>query len=436
MLELVSVKILDTDQPKPNGKLDPGETVHMQVELKDAGHGHAYSVTGVLSEGDPYITISDDQGAWGDILVDSSKFNEGDDFIVSADPSAPLEDTVLFTLVATTSDGYIDTLHFTVVVGAITSEDPTGPDEYGYYAYDMTDTLYTECPSYRWTEISGVGTQLILEDDDAITLPLPFTFKFYGVDYDSVTVCSNGFLIMGSSSFDEWQNDSLPSSDVSLIIAGLWDDLSPNQQGAVYYYYDASAHEFIVEWDSVPHYLQSTDNTFQIVLSDPAYNPTRTGDGEIFVYYKSADNIFEATIGIQGNTTDYALCYTYNGWYPTSAARVVPPFVVKFTTDTPAMMGTGESAGLPKRPEFSFLGRNFGSGPFCFTLAVPKPAPVSLKVYDASGRLVETVLSEHLDAGVYHVYWTPRVAGGVYLVRAQVGKWALTRKVVVTKRKR
>ncbi len=432
VMDLVSVRILDSDQSRPNGRLDPGETVHMQIELKNIGHGHAYGVVGVLSESDPYITISDDQGAWGDILVDSAAFNTGDDFIVSADPNTPLEDTVLFTLITTTSDGYVDTLQFQIVVGTVTSEDPTGPDEYGYYAYDMTDTLYTECPSYRWNDISTVGTPLSLGDDDVITLPLPFTFKFYGVDYDSVTICSNGFFVMGTSTFDNFSNDSLPTSAVSNIIAGLWDDLSPNQQGAVYYYYDDVNHEFVVQWDSVPHYFTTTNNTFQIVLSDPAYNPTRTGDGEIFVYYKSADNISEATVGIQGNTTTYAICYTYNGWYDRTAAQITPPFAVKFTTDTPATMGTGESAGLPKRPEFAFLGRNFGSGPFGFTLAVPKSSVVSLKVFDASGRLVETILSERLDPGVYHVYWTPRVASGVYLVRAQVGKWALTRKVVIT----
>jgi hypothetical protein len=61
----------------------------------------------------------------------------------------------------------------------------------------------------------------------------------------------------------------------------------------------------------------------------------------------------------------------------------------------------------------------------------------TLRLYDARGRLVKTLVSEKLTAGRYTVRWDGsddsgrRVAAGAYLYRLQAGKESLTRKLVL-----
>jgi len=436
--EVASTLVDDQGQPKPNYKLDPGETAKLFVELRNAGHGHGYGVTGKLRTTHSLVTVQDSTGSWGDIRVDSSRFNSGDGFVVYADPSIPLEDTVPFTLITRTTDGYADTLSFYLVVGEITEHDPVGPDPYGYYAYDQTDTLYTERPTYTWFEISGLGTQLNLDDDDIATLTLPFPFKYYGTNYNQVSVCSNGFLVMGQSTNTAWTNEQLPSSDAYRMIAGIWDDLLPAGGGGggyVYYYNDATSHQFIVEWYGVEDISTGAPNTFQIVLSDPAYNPTITGDGEIFCYYQASPSVADGTLGIQDNNMTNYLLYAFNNTYSRGAAPVAPPFALKYTTDPP-QVGVGESAGLPKAFSFAVSGPNPARGSARFSLALPASSRVLVKVYDISGRCVATLAEGQREPGIYTLYWSGRssaggqVGQGIYLVRAEAGEFVRTVKLL------
>ncbi|MEO0181313.1 MAG: C25 family cysteine peptidase [candidate division WOR-3 bacterium] len=439
VFEIASILVDDQGQPKPNYKLDPGETAKLFIELRDIGHGHGYGVTGTLRTTHSLVSISDSTGAWGDIRVNQSASNLGDWFVVTADPSIPIEDTIRFTLITRTVDGYADTLSFYLVVGEITEHDPIGPDPYGYYAYDQTDTLYTECPSYNWFEISGIGTELNLDDDDIATLALPFTFKYYGTNYSQVSVCSNGFAIMGSSTNTAWTNEQLPSSNAYKMIAGLWDDLAPYYGGGggyVYYYNDAAGHQFIVEWYQVEDYSTGSPNTFQIVLSDPAYNPTITGDGEIFCYYQAAPSVADGTLGIQDNNMTNYLLYAYNNNYSRGAAPVEPPFALKYTTDPPVIQGTEETASLPKAFGFALAGPNPAKGTARFSLSVPVSTRVSVNVYDVSGRRVATLMDGKREPGVYTILWSGRssagtqVGQGVYLIRAEAGDFVRTLKIL------
>ncbi|MBN1505050.1 MAG: VCBS repeat-containing protein, partial [Candidatus Eisenbacteria bacterium] len=63
--------------------------------------------------------------------------------------------------------------------------------------------------------------------------------------------------------------------------------------------------------------------------------------------------------------------------------------------------------------------------------------PVSVRVYDVSGRLVKTLVDERKGPGFYSVRWDAtseeggRVAGGIYFIRAHIGDYSATRKTVV-----
>ena len=69
-----------------------------------------------------------------------------------------------------------------------------GPDEFGYSWIDSNEP---GGPTFDWTDISGVGTEVPLDDDQGATVPLPFNFEFYGEDQTEVTIGSNGYLTFG-----------------------------------------------------------------------------------------------------------------------------------------------------------------------------------------------------------------------------------------------
>jgi len=70
------------------------------------------------------------------------------------------------------------------------------------------------------------------------------------------------------------------------------------------------------------------------------------------------------------------------------------------------------------------------------SFVLPKAGPVSLSVYDVSGRLVSTLIDRPMDSGTHQVNWDGRdsggnsVANGVYLLRLQAGGETLTRDMV------
>jgi hypothetical protein len=72
-----------------------------------------------------------------------------------------------------------------------------------------------------------------------------------------------------------------------------------------------------------------------------------------------------------------------------------------------------------------------------FTLA--EPSQVALKIYDASGRLVKTLVNDFKTAGVYNVNWNCRddynrkVAEGVYFYTLETPNQNFTKKLVLMK---
>jgi hypothetical protein len=73
-------------------------------------------------------------------------------------------------------------------------------------------------------------------------------------------------------------------------------------------------------------------------------------------------------------------------------------------------------------------------------LDLPVDAAVGVRVYDAAGRLVSTVMeARRLSARSYILTWDGRASGrnrspsGVYLIRVNVGERTLTRRVVLAR---
>jgi hypothetical protein len=192
--------------------------------------------------------------------------------------------------------GMVPILGASPVVNAATG----GPDSYGYY---FTDSTEAGGPTYSWVEINGSGTATGLGDDNYTGLiPLGFTFNYYGTDYTSVYIMSNGWLSFVDQ--NAWyQEQDFPYNDACVApISALSTDLDPGDGGEVYYQMLGTApnRTFIVEWDSVPHHVFGGSNTFEIILYE--------GSNEIIFQYSSL-TYTNVNIGIEDQSQTIGLTY-------------------------------------------------------------------------------------------------------------------------------
>ena len=96
----------------------------------------------------------------------------------------------------------------------------------------------------------------------------------------------------------------------------------------------------------------------------------------------------------------------------------------------------------PKAPAAAYLRQNYPN-PFNPTTRVAfglaAPGNVSLRIYDAAGRLVRVLAEGARPAGNYTELWDGRdsrgsaVASGIYFYRLQAGEFTETRKLVLTR---
>jgi len=94
----------------------------------------------------------------------------------------------------------------------------------------------------------------------------------------------------------------------------------------------------------------------------------------------------------------------------------------------------------PKAPNASYLSQNYPN-PFNPTtriaFGVSTPAHVSLRIYDAAGRLVRALVNDDRQPGRYEETWDGRdsigraVATGIYFYRLTAGSFAETRKMAL-----
>lgn len=227
-----------------------------------------------------------------------------------------------------------------VAAGGTTSHDffvpddpiysPTPPDAYGYVIYDMNDV---GGPAYVWNSISGVGTPMSLSDDSYATVAVPFSYGFYGTSYSSLSVGSNGYVTPGDFGFSSYSNSSIPSADgMDGNVYLHWDDLNPGAGGAVYTYYDAAQHVFIVEWNAVPYFGGGGTVTMQCVLRDPAYYPTLTGDASFVCHFNQLGSTSSSTVGLENQSGTDGIQYAYNGDYHANASPITDEFSLLITT--------------------------------------------------------------------------------------------------------
>lgn len=125
------------------------------------------------------------------------------------------------------------------------------------------------------------GLTLVLGDDDAVAVDLPFAFPFFGARYDRTFVHSDGTLTFGSP-------DPAPGErGVGSLLAGppriaaFFADLAPGSSGRVAV--SATGERVVVSWEAVPEAGSARRNSFGVTLRpdgtiDLVYGTLETAD--------------------------------------------------------------------------------------------------------------------------------------------------------------
>jgi hypothetical protein len=349
-----------------NSQLDPGETADLIITVRNSGTVPVNDLYGQLITLNDLVRVEDNIGYFGNIQPGTQIASGADVFEIFGRTMMLPGMRIPMRLRLYNNAGFIQYVDFTLRTVTALSTDPLGPDDYGYIIYDMTDTSYEDCPTYQWIGIApsegGAGTALPISDvgststegdpvgaQPTAVVNLPFPFVFYGQSFDQITVCSNGFLAMGETNVATYRNMRLPGGGAgqggapSSCIAPFWDDLSTSG-GGIYTWYDAANNYFVVQWHNLKNgYNQSSIETFQVILYNPVYYPTSTGDGPIKIQYHTFNNVDVggtgtsmhgnySTIGIQNQDQTIGLEYSFNNTYPAAAAPLSNQKALYITT--------------------------------------------------------------------------------------------------------
>ncbi len=326
----------------PNGNyINPGQTGTVILTLKNTGTTPISNMNLVLKNNDPSVVITDSLSFISALAPAQAIQLSENSFSITPGTVIIAGSIINFRLVGTESNNS-QVLTLGIQIGNASVTDPTGPDAYGYYCYDDGDAGYTLHPEYNWIEISpaqgGFGTVIPCSDNyiegsgQTTIITTPFQFRFYGNLYDKMSVCTNGFIVPGVSNCIEWMNWPVPGPMVPKgIIAPFWDDLMTNNS-QLCYYYDAQQHQFIIEWSDFTNKFDGLPATFQVLITDPAYDATTLGDSKIKFQYQEVHNNDTGnyggyavdhgefcTVGIADKRNSAGLQYTYSNNYPITA---------------------------------------------------------------------------------------------------------------------
>ena len=334
--------------------IQPGQTNSFSISLVNQGSLQANNVVGEIITSSNLLTINNSSDSWGTINAGSQE-SSGNGFNVTASSDVVSGSQLIASLLIEDSNGYSRTENVIVFrFGTVQVDDPLGPDNYGYYIYDSNDINYNLHPEYDWIEISQIGTNLNLANSGngnwsgngpLNIVDLPFNFKFYGIDYNQITICTNGWIAFDDVYSESFRNYPIPGAGgPSPMIAAFWDDLETGNNGDVFYYSDNNY--VIIQWDNMRTHFSNSSETFQIILNNDSNLPY--GDNSIKIQYKDFNNTSVgdfndyppehgsySTIGIENHFANDGLQYSYYNNYPTSAMTLSDNTALFITTALP-----------------------------------------------------------------------------------------------------
>ncbi|MBZ0265596.1 carboxypeptidase regulatory-like domain-containing protein, partial [bacterium] len=346
---------------------DPGEQADIEIRVRNIGGSSASASTAILESLDPFLGVPQDEATFASMNMGQERTSS--EFTIAMHAETIPGRRAKANLIITTEDGATDTVAIWIDLGTKAGTDPSGPDRYGYYGFDNTDTAYDLAPEYDWIEIVPTennndydGELLDIDDpgnnlDETILMDLPFPVQYYGETFEEMSVSSNGWIAMGNNAqYKNMRNWTIPSPlGPYNMIAPYWDErrIRANNAG-VYYYYDEPNGRFIVTWKDVTDLTANqalNPCTFQLIIYGQVEGHyTYTGDHEIIFQYEEMNHTGGPTqghgtvpwwtTGIENGNQDDGIQYSYWNEASPGAQDVEEGLAIRWTTNVALITGT------------------------------------------------------------------------------------------------
>jgi gliding motility-associated-like protein len=139
-------------------------------------------------------------------------------------------------------------------------------------------------PTFTLVPMSGYSTPYRNDDGSSNSIPLGFSFCFYGTTYNSCFINNNGNISFGST-YSTFSSNSFPDPSF-VMIAPFWGDVDTRGTASGLVYYKKTATAMIVKWSNVGYYNSMTDklNDFQLIITDGSDPLLPNGNNIAFCY--------------------------------------------------------------------------------------------------------------------------------------------------------
>jgi hypothetical protein len=261
-----------------NGLIDPDECNDLKVVLRNDGGGvPAANVVATLSTVTPGVTL----------IQSSSSYP-------SLAPGAKGTNTINFKVV--TSHCYVCGTPITINLNTTY----TGGSDSDSFNLPVNNSGYSITASSGASIVPGTTYTGNSGDDVTTTISLPFTYTFFGVNYITATLSSNGNIQFGTAS-TAFGNTCLPASGFTDAIYPHWDDLrtdfTPGTTGIFTSTSGAAPNRiFNIEWRATYYSPSGVSINFEARL----YEGQQRVD---FIYGNLNGTGASATVGVQHGTT-------------------------------------------------------------------------------------------------------------------------------------
>jgi hypothetical protein len=400
-LSIASLVVDDAGGGDGDGLLDPGESAELTVVLGNGGHSPALQVSGTLVSGDADLVVTQPHAAAGDIPA-GGQASLTPDFAVTLDPAFAAPGVVPCTLEL--AGGWELNLDLPLDL-------PVG---------GFRDLM--ESGEGAWTHAvvsGGFVDQWHLSSQRNHTAGGAHAWKFGAVGAGTYANLADGALM----------TPAIPAREFTRLTFWHWMDAEVSQAypgrcydgGIVEMSLDGGPWQQITPAGGYPYTIRAGSVPGPFPVNTPCFSGTHDWRAETFTVETAGGELrFRFRFGSDGATARegwFVDDVEVASWGPASDAPELAPVA--------ARLALGPSRPNPFSPQARF------------EFALPEAADARLRVLDAQGRVVRTLLEGRVAAGIHRAAWDGRdaegraLASGTYFYRLETAGRSITRKMTL-----